>query len=471
MNTKATWGVIGMGVMGTNLSRNFAKKGISLALYNRFVKDHEEQVAYQRTQDYPELKTAQPFESLAPFTAALESPRKILIMLPAGIIIDQVLNELIPLLSEGDVLIDGGNSHYKDTQKRAALFANKKIHFLGMGVSGGEIGALNGPSLMVGGNVAGYHIVSKDLEALAAKNSAGLSCCGYLGNGGAGHYVKMVHNGIEYVEMQLIAEIFELCLPSDDGSLDKIQRLFEDWQKSSSQNYLLGISAKILSYKENGEPFIHRILDRASNKGTGAWATASGAMTGFPNSLMAAALHARFTSCFKTEREKFAKQYPSTVSPAEGIPPELKKTYDLCRWINHHQGFEMIKHTGILYEWDLDLAKVAQLWSEGCIIKSTLMDQLCSLFTKSSSILAMNPFKTLVVEGQKEWMSVIAYGLKQAIPIPCISSAWNYYLAMTQAQSSAHLIQAQRDFFGAHGFEQIDQKTDRLTHGPWATHA
>ena len=467
MSKKVSWGVIGMGVMGTNLSRNFANQGISLALYNRFIKGSEEQIALKKTQKYPELNSALPFEALDFFVAALESPRKILIMLPSGIIVDQIINELKPLLSVKDIIIDGGNSHYKETEKRAISLDNMGIKFLGIGVSGGETGALSGPSLMVGGDLEAYKIIAEDLGKIAAKDSEGQSCCEFLGTGGAGHYVKMVHNGIEYAEMQLIAEIFEICNANAEVDFRSIEDLFKNWQNSSSESYLLGISAEILSYKESGVPYINLILDQASNKGTGAWATSSGALVGSPNSLMVAALHARFTSSNRSSRKKNSQEYKILDSSHDYPLPNLKKTYDLCRWINHHQGFEMIRQAGDLYGWNLNHVKVAQIWSEGCIIKSKLMDQLKLLFEDTSSIMEMNAFKILFSKGQKEWKGVLKYSIEKGIPIPCISSAWSYILAIIQPRSSASLIQAQRDFFGAHGFERIVQRKDGKSHGPW----
>ena len=277
----------------------------------------------------------------------------------------------------------------------------------------------------------------------------------------------MVHNGIEYAEMQLIAEIFEICLPLAASNLESIQNLFKIWQNSSSESYLLGISSEILSYKESGEPYINRILDQASNKGTGAWATASGALMGLPNNLMAAALNARFTSSFQSLRKKNSIEYPSLADNNNVPLPNLKKTYDICRWINHHQGFEMIQQARDTYKWNLSLENVALIWSEGSIIKSKLMDQLKLLFPDADSVMEMSPFKKLVSKGQKEWMDVLIYSIGKGIPTPCISNAWNYFKAITQARSSAYLIQAQRDFFGSHGFDLIDQKGERKNHGPW----
>lgn len=465
--TNRNWGIVGLGVMGTNLARNFAKKGIPLALYNRFVEGQEEGVAQKRIQAYPELKEALGFESLSLFVATLKRPRKILVMLPAGNPIDAILKELTPLLSKGDVLIDGGNSHFEDTEKRASKMAQSKLLFLGMGVSGGAEGALNGPSLMLGGDKEAHALVSDDLEKIAAKNKRKKACFGYLGKGGAGHFVKMVHNGIEYAEMQLLAEIFELALSPHQANIESVQSQFSKWNNTESKSYLLDISTKILGYQEKGGAFIDLILDQASNKGTGAWATASAASSGFPNTLMAAALHARYTSSFKAERSKHAKSltFPTAISPKE--IPNLKNTYDLCRWINHHQGFEMVRHAGNNFGWQLNASALAQLWTEGCIIKSDLMDRLCVLFKKHASIFEMDVFQRLAMKSKPEWSAVLEYAWSANIPTPCLSSAGNYLLSMTQEQSSARLIQAQRDFFGAHGFKRVDLSERSLYHGPW----
>ena len=433
MNFKVSWGIMGMGVMGKNLSRNFANNGISLALYNRHVKGIEEHVAFKLTQKYQELNSALYFESIDCFVAAIKRPRKILIMLPSGPILYEIINELIPLLSENDIIIDGGNSHFEDTGKRAIYLAKKKIRFLGVGISGGESGALIGPSLMVGGDPDAYELVANDLEKIAAKDIKGKSCCNYFGTGGVGHYIKMIHNGIEYVEMQLIAEVFEIYLSNSDFDIHDIYDLFKRWQESSSESYLLGISAEILSYKLGEQPFINYILDKSSNKGTGAWATANGALIGSTNSLMSAALNARFTSSFKSTRKKLSGKYKNFTSDNNMPVPNLKKTYDICRWINHHQGFEMIRQAGHYYGWDIDLSKVAGVWSEGCIIKSRLIDQLKLIFKDNGSIMEIEAFEKLAAEGQKEWRDVLSYSVKKGIPIPCITNAWSYFLAITQA--------------------------------------
>jgi 6-phosphogluconate dehydrogenase len=468
MNNKAHWGIMGLGVMGTSLSRNLGRNGVSLALYNRNLKRSEEKVAEQRIQSYPELKNALAYEELVPFINAIETPRKLLLMLPAGEVTDHVLKELIPLLDRGDVVIDGGNSHYETTDKRAAHFKDIGIRFLGMGVSGGKEGALRGPSLMLGGDPDAYLLVEKDLQSIAAKNKKNDPCCGYVGRGGAGHFVKMVHNGIEYAEMQLIAEVFEIALSDPEISIQKLQKIFEEWQNTQSQNYLLSITSEILQYQENGVPFIELIEDKASNKGTGAWASSSGAQLGSPNSLMTAALHSRFTSFLKQERVSLAKHFDLPKRTQNISLTHLKKTYDLSRWINHHQGFEMIRVAANQYQWEIELSKIASLWSEGCIIKSSLMCQLIEDFTKFPNLLEIPTFKTLLNQGEKDWENLMVQSLKQHVSTPCISGAWNYFRAMTQENSSANLIQAQRDFFGRHGFHRVDLSDGLLHHGPWA---
>ncbi len=467
MANKKAWGIAGMGVMGTALSRNFASCGIELALFNRYVEGSEEQVASKRTQQYSELQSAEGFESLPAFISALEFPRKILLMLPAGAALDQFLEDLIPLLSPGDLLIDGGNSHFLDTEKRAKMLKAKKILFLGMGVSGGEKGALEGPSLMLGGDAKAYKRVVEDLSAVAAKDSKGRACCGYLGEGGAGHFVKMVHNGIEYAEMQLLAEIVELFHSNPNTNWLEIQKELENWQKGENQSYLLGITSTIMTYKDAEGPFIDNIEDRVSSKGTGAWATAIGAELGASNSLMAAALHARFISLSQSERKKNASLFFQEKKESELSSESLKRTYAVCRWINHHQGFEMLLHAQKIYGWHFNLAAVAQLWSEGCIIKSQLMEILAEAFHTQNSIFEMALFKNGLESDLDAWGQTLKYAVDQGVPVHCIQTAWNYWLSITQPRGSGALLQAQRDYFGAHGFERIDDPTGVLHHGPW----
>ena len=468
MINQATWGIVGLGVMGTSLSRNFANKGISLSLYNREVKGSEEGVALSHTKQYSELKNALPFHSLPCFVESIKNPRKILLMLPAGSPTDTVIEKLIPLLTQGDVIIEGGNSHFKDTEKRAKQLSAAGIHFLGMGVSGGEEGALKGPALMIGGVKEAYMLVKNDLSAIAAKNSKGVPCCDFVGSGGAGHFVKMVHNGIEYAEMQLLAEVVSLALSDQSNSIKTIQKMLQDWQKTKSESYLLDITASLLGFQESGRPFIDLIKDEASNKGTGAWATAEGAELGSANSLMASALYARFTSSNKKQRSLLSKTFKGKPTSTSLSLSALKVSYDLSRIINHHQGFEMIREAAIKNNWKIELATIASLWSEGCIIKSRLMDTLVDVLKSNDSLLNAAAFMEFFNNGIASWEISITTAIQKHIPFSCHNAAWNYFLAITQENSNANIIQAQRDFFGAHGFERKDKNHDKKYHGPWA---
>ena len=468
MINQATWGIVGLGVMGTSLSRNFANKGISLSLYNREVKGSEEGVALSHTKQYSELKNALPFNSLPSFVESIKNPRKILLMLPAGSPTDTVIEKLIPLLTQGDVIIEGGNSHFKDTEKRAKQLSAAGIHFLGMGVSGGEEGALKGPALMIGGVKEAYMLVKNDLSAIAAKNSKGVPCCDFVGSGGAGHFVKMVHNGIEYAEMQLLAEVVSLALSDQSNSIKTIQKMLQDWQKTKSESYLLDITASLLGFQESGRPFIDLIKDEASNKGTGAWATAEGAELGSANSLMASALYARFTSSNKKQRSLLSKTFKGKPTSTSLSLSALKVSYDLSRIINHHQGFEMIREAAIKNNWKIKLATIASLWSEGCIIKSRLMDTLVDVLKSNDSLLNAAAFMEFFNNGIASWEISITTAIQKHIPFSCHNAAWNYFLAITQENSNANIIQAQRDFFGAHGFERKDKNHDKKYHGPWA---
>ena len=468
MINQATWGIVGLGVMGTSLSRNFANKGISLSLYNREVKGSEEGVALSHTKQYSELKNALPFNSLPSFVESIKNPRKILLMLPAGSPTDTVIEKLIPLLTQGDVIIEGGNSHFKDTEKRAKQLSAAGIHFLGMGVSGGEEGALKGPALMIGGVKEAYLLVKNDLSAIAAKNSKGVPCCDFVGSGGAGHFVKMVHNGIEYAEMQLLAEVVSLALSDPSNSIKTIRKMLQDWQKTKSESYLLDITASLLGFHESGRPFIDLIKDEASNKGTGAWATAEGAELGSPNSLMASALHARFTSSNKKQRSLLSKTFKGKPNSTSLSLSALKVSYDLSRIINHHQGFEMIREAAIKNNWKIKLATIASLWSEGCIIKSRLMDTLVDVLKANDTLLNAAAFIESFNNGIASWEISITTAIQKRIPFSCHNAAWNYFLAITQENSNANIIQAQRDFFGAHGFERKDKKHHKKYHGPWA---
>ena len=464
MTQKASWGIIGMGVMGSSLSRNFADKGVQLALYNRYVKGVEEGVAAQRCSQYPELHSTLAFEEIASFVEALESPRKVLVMVPAGGAIQSVLEQLMALLAPGDIIIDGGNSFFEATQKREEEFVKAGISFLGMGVSGGEEGALKGPALMIGGKQAAFKMVQSDLALIAAKNQNGQACLGYFGPGGAGHYVKMVHNGIEYAEMQLLAEVYECLLTESTPPWE----LFQSWQQSASKSYLLDITADIVSYQEDNKLFIEAILDKTHHKGTGSWSSISAIAQGTPATLMQAALNARFTASQKELRVELAQQLSQKTEPAVQLSIEnLKKAYDLVRWINHHQGFQLLEFAQETYSWSFPLSEAAKSWTAGCIIQSQLMQELTGLLTIEQNLLKTPAFIKLYQDNISALSELIQWAAQAQIPIPVFSAAWNYLLAIKQANSSGNFIQAQRDYFGGHGLEWKEAKKHSSVHGPW----
>ncbi len=465
---KAEIGIIGMGVMGRNLARNIARNSFSVSLYNRRVEEEEEEVAFQLTQQFEELNTAAAFEHIAPFIASLERPRKVLMMVKAGKVVDQVIAKVSPHLDRGDILIDGGNSHFKDTERRIDSLKEMGIHFIGMGVSGGEEGALNGPALMPGGEEETYALISPILQKMAAKNSNGDHCCAYLGKGGSGHYIKMIHNGIEYAEMQLLAECYSILKSHFEYDNDQIAHVFSDWNQGELNSYLLEITATIFTKKEDGKYLIDQILDRASNKGTGAWTSINGIELGVPFNIIASALYARYTSSFKEKRVQLAQNYLSNSSPKTDLSiVQLKEAYAIARRLNHLQGFEHLAAASKQYDWQLDLAKIAQVWTGGCIIRSELMLDLSSILKQTTNLWEHPDWKTPFNASQKSLQQICISAFQQSIPIPTFTACFNYFNAMTQANSSANLIQAQRDFFGAHGYQRIDDRTPQLHHTNW----
>jgi len=467
--SKADWGIVGMGVMGTALSRNFARQGYQLALYNRFLKGQEEQLAHNRVVQFEELKNAFPFEALAPFVNALSRPRKIMLMIAAGGL-DSFLEVLLPHLEADDIVIDGGNSHYLASIKRTALCAEKGIHLVSLGVSGGEEGALLGPSLMGSGSSKALAKIEADLAKIAAQNSKGQACFVSTVGPGSGHFIKMVHNGIEYAEMQLLAECYDFMRSALGLSASAIGSVFEVWEKTSSKSYLLQISASILRENNTAGAIVDQILDQASNKGTGKWATQAAIDLGLAVPLISAALEARYISSFKGDRESFSRIYNVNKLVYEDqneVIEQLKAVYDFCRLINHHQGFELLRIAAQSYSWELSLSDVARAWTAGCIINSTLMEELTDAFQTADQILSQPQYAVRFQNQRENLEKAFNRVLTALVPMPCSAAAWHYFLGLIQKESSANLIQAQRDYFGAHGLHWKDQPEGELDHGPW----
>jgi 6-phosphogluconate dehydrogenase len=383
---KSQFGLFGLGVMGKSLSRNLANKGFKISIFNRHLDGVEEEVAHKFKNEFEELSEASPFDNVESFVKSLQRPRKIMLMVNAGKTIDAVIEDLLPFLSKDDILIDGGNSNYLKTQERADYLRSKNINFIGAGVSGGEAGALKGPSIMPSGTIESYKAVQPFLEAIAAKDQNNLPCCTHIGTGGSGHFVKMVHNGIEYVEMQLLAEVCTI-LSRLGNNLDEIARILESW-KTTVDSYLLEITIEILRKKEGGDWLINKIMDKAGNKGTGNWATIATAELGMPSTMIASALFARYVSFFKEERVAASKHFESQNKSQPKITnTELLKAYQFARIINHHQGFKLMQKASEKMQWNLNLSELARIWTNGCIVKSDLMTELVAVFKKTNNAL------------------------------------------------------------------------------------
>ncbi|MEZ4955090.1 MAG: decarboxylating NADP(+)-dependent phosphogluconate dehydrogenase [Saprospiraceae bacterium] len=469
MQTK--FGIIGLGVMGKSLARNMASKGIQLSLYNRFEKGVEEQVAQRFIADFPELSSAKGFEDLADFVQSLERPRKMLLMVKAGAVIDSILEKILPNLSEGDIIIDGGNSHYHDTEKRIKYLAEKNIHFIGCGVSGGEEGALKGPSIMPGGSKEAYQFIAPYLEKIAAKDKYDTPCCTFIGTGGSGHFVKMVHNGIEYAEMQLLAELYFILRHGKNKTPNEIADIFSSWQGTHLDGYLLEITVHILRKKENGDWLIDKILDQAGNKGTGSWTTIAAAELGVPITMITAALFARYISAFKKERVQadqlfqlnhFNKNIDLNIE-------QLKNAYYLARITNHHQGIHLISTAAETYKWDLHFPEIARIWTNGCIIRSVLMEELMTILQKTDRLIIHPYFIDFIKKHREDLSTTVGQSVAAGLDIPCFSAAINFINGYTNALSSANIIQAQRDYFGAHTYKRNDDPLLKSVHTDWSS--
>jgi 6-phosphogluconate dehydrogenase len=464
------FGIIGMGVMGKSLALNLASKNIGLSIFNRHVAGLEEGVARKIAEENPHANILG-FDDLQAFVQSLKRPRKILIMILAGPPVDGQIEALLPYLEEGDVLIDGGNSHYADTARRVKLLAEKKIYFVGCGISGGEEGALKGPSLMPGGSKEGYAIVAPFFDHLAARDKQGKPCNAYVGKEGAGHFVKMVHNGIEYAEMQILAETYALLRYYLGMEPSDMVQLLQTWKEGGLDSYLLEITIGILQVKEGDGLLLDKILDKAKQKGTGGWSVTAALEHGAPFGVITESVMARALSSLKSERVQAAQLYNREAATFKGNTEELtnalRNAYQAARIINHHVGFAMMRQVSDDYAWDVDFSEVARIWTNGCIIRSELMEEMAGIYKRGSNLL-MAPEIVQEVKGyQKDFARIVGEGLQAGVAMPVFSTALNYYLGYTTANSPANLIQAQRDFFGAHTYQRTDSADDQYFHTNW----
>lgn len=460
----AAIGVIGMGVMGQGIALNCAESGFKTAVYNRS-SPGEEHIIEEFMSKNNSFTNVSGFTDLSEFVGALKLPRNIWLMISSGPAIDSVIDQLVPLLDEGDVIIDGGNSHYPDTQRRAQQLEKKNINFVGSGVSGGEVGARFGASIMFGGSKKAYENLSPILNKIAAKDFSGKPCQGFMGKEGAGHFVKMVHNGIEYAEMQLLAETFDVL--SKQMTYPEMSTLFKEMNQGSEASYLLEITAEILLKKEGNQFLVDLILDQASSKGTGMWSSSAALALGSVNNMMSSAVFARYISALKETRCSLAEQKSNPIKKEKISVSELKDAYTFARIINHIQGFNLIEAASKEYGWDYNPSEISRIWTQGCIIRSQLMERLSEEFKSDKTILKINLLLDLLKETEAGAASIIHHGIDQKIPLDGYGTAYNYWIAICSEKLPANLIQAQRDFFGAHTYRRIDKPFEESFHTEW----
>ncbi|GAB3235055.1 NADP-dependent phosphogluconate dehydrogenase [Algoriphagus aestuariicola] len=469
---KMKMGVIGMGVMGKSLALNLAEKGVSVSLYNRFVAGKEEGIAQKVVDENPEFSNTQAFEDLQKFVDSLEKPRRILMMIPAGAAIDAQLDTLMPILEKDDLVIDGGNSFYKDSERRVERLKEVGMHFLPMGVSGGEEGARKGPSIMPGGNAEGYAMVEDFLGRISAKDKDGKPCVTYVGPGGSGHFIKMVHNSIEYGEMQVLAELVHLLRFGFGCTPEKVSEIFTEWGQGELKSFLLEITADLLLFKENGELLLDKILDQAGQKGTGAWSLTTALEYGIPYSPLAESVNARGVSGEKAMRVAFSKTFHHEFKKVEGSLetwlPKIKAAYSLARIINHEVGFRLMKTVSDTKDWKLNFNEISRIWTNGCIIRSGLMENISANYSDSVSFFEMEGVKEQVISGRKSLAELVGLGLTHGFALPVMSAGINYLFGRITAESSASVIQAQRDYFGAHTYQRKDDPSGKAYHTEWS---
>lgn len=469
--TKRTFGVIGLAVMGENLALNVESRGFPIAVYNRTAAKTEAFMA-QRAKD----KDVVAAYSLEEFVNALERPRKILIMVQAGKPVDAVINQLKPLLDEGDMIIDGGNSLYNDTERRTNDLEATGLGFVGMGVSGGEEGALNGPSLMPGGTKAAYQELEPILTKIAAQVNDG-PCVTYIGPRGAGHYVKMVHNGIEYGDMQLIAEAYDLMKNTLGLSADELHQVFSEWNTTDELNsFLIEITADIFAQVDSITqlPLIDSILDAAGQKGTGRWTIVSSLELGVPIPTIYAAVNARVMSAYKEERVAAAKDLTMTPDDYQGDKQEfINKIRDALycsKMCSYAQGMALLSRASQEFNYDLKLGETARIWKGGCIIRAGFLDKIKNAFNENPSLpnLLLAPeFKQSILDRQSAWREVLAVSNKLGVPVPAFSASLDYFDSYRRDRLPQNLTQAQRDYFGAHTYERIDKPRGEFFHTEW----
>ncbi|MEA5456507.1 NADP-dependent phosphogluconate dehydrogenase [Sinomonas sp. JGH33] len=451
-------GVTGLAVMGANLARNLARNGYTVALHNRSVEKTDTLLAKHGDEgDF--VRT----ETLQELVDSLEKPRRVLIMVKAGAPVDAVVDQLVPLLEEGDIVIDAGNSHYEDTRRREAALAEKGLHFVGVGVSGGEEGALNGPSIMPGGSKESYDALGPLLEKIAAKAADGTPCCAWIGTDGAGHFVKMVHNGIEYADMQVIGEAYDLLRSAGIEPAEQAA-IFEEWNKGELSSFLIEITAEVLKHVDakTGKPFVDVVVDAAGQKGTGRWTVQSALDLGSPVSGIAESVFARGISSQRAQREiaqETLAGHEAEVSLPENFVEDVRQALYASKLVSYAQGLDMLSSAAKEYGWDLKLDEIASLWRAGCIIRAELLKDIMEAYKgeeKPANLLFAPAFVKSVGDAVPAWRRVVATAVQLGIPVPVFSSSLAYYDGLRRKRLPAAVIQGQRDLFGAHTYQRVD---------------
>ncbi|HET9203737.1 MAG TPA: decarboxylating NADP(+)-dependent phosphogluconate dehydrogenase [Acidimicrobiia bacterium] len=460
--------VAGLGVMGANLALNLADRGHRVAAYNRTTSVTDEFM----TGEAGDLGII-PAATIDEMVRLLERPRVVLVMVTAGKPVDAVIESLLGHLEEGDIIIDGGNSLYADTDRRQALVESRGLSYLGMGVSGGEEGARHGPSIMPGGSRAAWEQVEPMLKSIAARAPDGKPCCEWMGPGGAGHFVKMVHNGIEYGDMQVIAEAYDLMRRGMGMTAGEMSKVFARWDEGRLRSYLIEITSEILSTQVDGGPIVDLVLDAAGQKGTGKWTVVSSMDLGQPTTLVGEAVYARIVSSDPDARKRAAQIYDGPVgSMGEVGPDDVESALYASKIISYAQGFRLMRAASDEFGWDLDLGTIASIWRAGCIIRAVFLEDITAAFQRDPGLPDMiedDFFAEALKEAGTSWREVVAGAARAGLPVPAYSSALSYFDGMRSERLPANLIQAQRDFFGAHTFERVDRPRGDFFHHDWSS--
>ena len=472
---KADIGLIGLAVMGENLVLNMERNGFCAAVYNRTVEKVDNFIAGRGAG-----KKFIGCHSLEELCANLKSPRRIMMMVKAGKAVDDLIEQLIPHLDKGDILIDGGNSYFPDTIRRTRYLAEKGLNFIGTGVSGGEEGALLGPSLMPGGSPEAWPAVKPIFQAISAKVAGGLPCCEWVGSDGAGHYVKMVHNGIEYGDMQMICEAYWLLKNILGLSAAELHEVFEEWNAGELSSYLIEITSAIFTKTdpETGKPVVDIILDTAGQKGTGKWTSQSALDLGAPAPTVAEAVFSRCLSAVKEERVAASKVIKGITKEFSGdkkaFIESVRKALYASKICSYAQGFQLMKLAAKEYNWDLQYGEIALLWRGGCIIRATFLEKIKAAFDKDpelANLLMDDFFRQAIDDCQSAWREVVAQAVLCGVPVPAFSSALAYFDGYRSGNLPANLLQAQRDYFGAHTYERVDAERGKFFHTEWTEHS